>query len=86
MPIKTSARFDEHYERLPRLMQLKVDKAMRFLDADFRHTGLRSHPVERHPGVFEAYVDDKYRMTFERRGDAFIMRNVDNHDECLRNP
>ena len=86
MPIKTSARFDEHYERLPRLIQLKVDKALRFLDADFRHPGLRSHPVEKRPGILEAYVDDKYRMTFERQGDTFIMRNVDNHDECLRNP
>ena len=86
MPIKTSARFDEHYERLPRLIQLKVDKALRFLDADFRHPSLRSHPVQRHPGVFEAYVDDKYRMTFERHGDTLIMRNVDNHDDCLRQP
>jgi len=86
MPIKTSARFDEHYERLPAMVQLKVDKALRFLDVDFRHPGLRTHPVRTHPGVFEAYVDDKYRMTFERRGDIFIMRNVDNHDECLRNP
>ena len=38
------------------------------------------------PGVFEAYVDVKYRMTFERHSDTFVMRNVDNHDECLRNP
>ena len=42
--------------------------------------------VESAPGVFEAYVDVKYRMTFERRSDTFVMRNVDNHDECLRNP
>jgi len=42
--------------------------------------------VESAPGIFEAYVDRKYRMTFEHRGDTFVMRNVDNHDECLRNP
>jgi hypothetical protein len=42
--------------------------------------------VESAPGVFEAYVDVKYRMTFERHKDTFLMRNVDNHDECLRNP
>ena len=86
MPIKTSPRFDRQYIRLPAAVQLKVDKALQFLDADFRHPGLQSHPVRSYPRVFEAYVDDKYRMTFERRGDVLIMRNVDNHDECLRNP
>jgi hypothetical protein len=24
-------------------------------------------------------------MTFERHSDTFVMRNVDNHDKCLRN-
>ncbi len=67
-------------------MQSKVDKAVRLLEADFRHPGLRTHPVVGASGVFEAYVDDKYRMTYERHGDVFLMRNVDNHDECLRNP
>jgi hypothetical protein len=86
MLIKTSERFDQHYERLPPTIRNKADKAMRLLAADFRHPSLHSHPVKSHPGVFEAYVDDKYRLTFERQGDIFIMRNVDNHDECLRNP
>jgi len=25
-------------------------------------------------------------MTYERRGDILYMRNLDNHDECLKNP
>jgi hypothetical protein len=86
MPIKYSPRFAQQYGRLPVAIQRKVDKALRLLDADFRHPGLRSHPVESAPGVFEASVDVKYRMTFGRSGDTLIMRNVDNHDECLKNP
>ncbi len=86
MPIELTERFVEQYARLPGTIQQKVDKALALLDADFRHPGLRSHPVESAPGIFEAYVDRKYRMTFERRSDTFVMRNVDNHDECLRNP
>ena len=86
MTIRLTSRFDGKYEQLPEIVKRKVSKALDFLDADFRHPGLRSHPVLGHPGIFEAYVDDKYRMTFERRGDVFIMRNVDNHDECLKNP
>jgi len=86
MPIQFAERFVKQYERLPKTIQRKVDKALRLLDADFRHPGLRSHPVEGVGEIFEAYVDVKYRMTFERYGDVFVMRNVDNHDECLKNP
>lgn len=86
MPIKLSDRFDRQYALLPAAIRGKVKKALRLLDADYRHPGLRSHPVEGTSGVFEARVDDKYRMTFERRGDVRLMRNVDNHDECLKNP
>ncbi|MBI2830962.1 MAG: DNA helicase [Chloroflexi bacterium] len=86
MPIRFTERFARQYARLPGAIQRKVDKALRSLDADFRYPGLRSHPMESAPGVFEAYVDIKYRMTFERHSNTYIMRNVDNHDECLKNP
>ena len=86
MPIQLTNRFIRQYGQLNAATQLKVDKALRLLDVDFRHPGLHSHPVESAPGVFEAYVDVKYRMTFERHNDTFVIRNVDNHDECLRNP
>ncbi|MFA4836321.1 MAG: cytotoxin [Dehalococcoidia bacterium] len=86
MPIRLTERFARHYGLLPEPIQKKVDKALCLLDADYRHPGLRSHPMEGVKGIFEAYVDKKYRMTFQRHGDTFILRNVDNHDECLRNP
>ena len=86
MPIQFTEWFVTQYERLPQTIQRKVDKALRLLDADFRHPGLRSHPVEGVGEIFEAYVDAKYRMTFARHGNVFVMRNVDNHDECLKNP
>ena len=86
MPIELTERFVRQYSLLPKTIQRKVDKALISLDADFRRPGLRSHLVESAPGVFEAYVDRKYRMTFEHRGNSFVMRNVDNHDECRRDP
>jgi len=86
MPVELTERFIKQYGRLPGAIQQKVDKALILLDADFRHPGLRSHPVESAPGIIEAYVDRKYRMTFERRGDILIMRNVDNRDDCLNQP
>ena len=84
MPIELTARFVRQYSKLPTAIRRKVDRALMLLDSNFRHPGLRSHPVDSAPGVFEAYVDRKYRLTFERHGDTLIMRNVDNHDECLR--
>jgi hypothetical protein len=86
MPLEYAERFKLQYVKLPLAVRLKVDKSLKLLDADFRHPGLRSHPVEGAPGIYEAYVDRKYRLTFARRGDTLILRNVDNHDECLRKP
>ena len=86
MPVEFTNRFVKQYLRLPIAIQRKVDKALLLLDTNFRKPGLRSHPIEGTHRIFEAYVDRRYRMTFERTGDTYIMRNVDNHDECLENP
>ncbi|MEK7874097.1 MAG: hypothetical protein AAB502_09615, partial [Chloroflexota bacterium] len=69
------------YGRLSASIQRKVDKAFLLLEKDFRHPGLRSHTVEGAEGIFEAYVDARYRVTFERQGNAFVLRNMDNHDD-----
>ena len=54
---------------------------------DPRHPGLSVHPVQGHPGVWEAYVDQGNRVTFhhERDPDCIVMRNNCNHD-ILRQP
>jgi hypothetical protein len=76
MPIQLTNSFVRQYRQLTVAMQRKVDKAPMSLDLDYVSAR----------GIFEAYVDVKYRMTFERHNDTFVIRNVDNHDECLRNP
>ncbi len=86
MPVKLSERFAAKYEKLPATLRVKVDKALVLLDTNFRHPGLRSHRVQGLEDIYEAYIDQKYRMTYERRGDTLVMRTVDNHDECLKNP
>lgn len=86
MPLELTERFIRQYGVMPPAIRNKIDKALMFLEQDFRHPGLKSHPVEGAPGIYEASVDDKYRMTYERAGDTLVMRNVDNHDECLRDP
>ena len=86
MPIELTERFVQQYGKLAASIQKKVDKSIHLLESDFRHPGLKTHPVQSAPGIFEASVDHHYRMTHERRGNTLVLRNVDNHDECLRNP
>jgi hypothetical protein len=86
MPIELTERFVQQYEKLSAVIQRKIDKSIHLLEADFRHPGLKTHPVQSAPGIFDASVDSRYRMTYERRGDVLLLRNVDNHDECLRKP
>ena len=63
MPIIITERFAEAYAKLPAHIQRKGDKALRLLEADFRHPGLRARPVEGTKGIYEARVDRKHRMT-----------------------
>jgi hypothetical protein len=46
--------------------------------------------VRGYTDVWEAHADLKYRLTFQYEqvdGETIcILRNVDNHDECLKNP
>ena len=67
-------------------IQKKVDKALRLLEADFRHPSLRARLVEGTKGIYEAHVDLKHWMTCEREGDRLIMRTVGEHDKTLAQP
>jgi hypothetical protein len=86
MPLVFTDRFIQNYENLPEAIRRKVDKTILILDTDFRYPGLHSHPVQGVLGIYEAYVDRKYRLTFNRDGENIILRNVDNHDDYLKNP
>jgi mRNA-degrading endonuclease RelE of RelBE toxin-antitoxin system len=86
MPLRYTDRFIDKYAALPLVIRNKVDKALKMLENDFRHPGLQSHSLGGSPGIFEARVDQRYRLTYERSGNILNIRNVDNHDECLKNP
>jgi len=86
MPILISERFAKAYAKLPHPIQKKVDKALRLLDEDFRHPGLRARRIEGTHGIYEARVDRTHRMTYERNGDGLIMRSVGEHDKTLGAP
>lgn len=86
MAIVITERFASAYARLPQRVQRKVDKALQLLDEDASHPGLRARPVEGTRGIYEARVDRKHRLTYEREGDRLIMRTVGQHDRTLDQP
>lgn len=86
MTLILTNRFKRAYQKLPNEVQEKVKKTLKYLDADPRHPALRVHPIRGTKGIFEARVDRKYRLSFEFSSDTLILRNVDNHDDCLKSP
>ena len=86
MPVELTERFLRAYRKLPAHVRAKVDRALRLLDADFRHPGLYAKRIQGTKGIYEARVDQRYRLTCQREGDVLILRNVGPHDDALDNP
>lgn len=86
-------RYRSQAARLPAPVRRQLAARHIQLAQNPRHPSLQTHPVEGAVGdhggkVFEAYVTEKYRLTWEYgpgKGDI-TLRNVDNHDECLQDP
>ncbi|MCA9922340.1 MAG: hypothetical protein KC419_15780 [Anaerolineales bacterium] len=86
MPLIITNRFKKAYQQLPKAIQGKVKKALRLLDEDPHYPSLRVKRIQGTDKIYEGRVDQKYRFSFEFDGDDKILRNVDNHDDCLKNP
>ena len=85
--LKTSARFKKAYQKLPSGIRDKVKKALKLLAENPRHPSLQTKPIQAAPGIYEARVDQSYRLTYERLpGDILKLRVVGRHDETLKNP
>jgi len=82
--IRLSARFLKSFARMPGSIQEKVKKQLRLLAENPRHPSLQSKPIRGAPGIFEARVDQDYRLTYERgEVDVLLLRVVGKHDETL---
>jgi mRNA-degrading endonuclease RelE of RelBE toxin-antitoxin system len=85
--IEVSPRFLQAYRELPPEVQAKVKKALRLLSENPRHPSLQTKPIQGAPGIYEARIDRRYRLTYARLpGDILQIRVVGAHDETLNNP
>jgi hypothetical protein len=78
--------FKKVMAKKPARLQAAIIECLARLGDNPRHPGLRTHPVRGTPGVFEAYVDIKNRVTFEWRGSTIWLRNNCHHDMLNMNP
>jgi len=85
-----SERFKRAFQALPKEVQKKAVRALRLMASDMHYPALVVKKVQGYPDIWEARVDIKYRLTFQyeqKEGETIcILRNIDNHDECLKNP
>ena len=85
MKFYSTERFADEYEKLPKRLQERADKALSFLLLNFRHPSLRTRKMEgQHDSIgrdiWEARVNQKYRFTFTIDADAYILYRIGPHD------
>ncbi len=68
--------FRESYRKLPKPIQAKVQKQLRFLAQNPQHRSLHIHKLN---GEWEFYVDVHYRCFFHRHGNVYTLLTVGTH-------
>ena len=63
-----------------------IENTIRLLVENIRHPGLHTHKVKGTKNIFEAYINDSIRLTFQYGEDKLILRNNCTHSSVLRNP
>jgi len=74
--IRATGEFLKRYRILPKKIQKKVDKQLRFLASNPRHPSLKIHKLN---DEWEFYVDMHYRGIFLREGNMYTLLTVGVH-------
>lgn len=72
--------FKKDYKKLPPAIKDKVDKQLKMLLDNPTYPSLKLHVIRGTKSIWEGYVDDQYRFTFEIENDYFVLRKVGSHD------
>ena len=90
MQFRRTERFKKAFRALPASIQEKAIKALCLLAENPRHPSLQVKKIQGMENIWEARVDQKYRFTFQFENEndqmVVVLRNIDNHDDCLKNP
>lgn len=86
MELELIEKFIKKYQDKPQDKRRKVEKTLSILETDPRHPGLHTHKVQGKLNIFECYIDDSYRVTFQYGEDCILLRNCCKHNAVLRRP
>ncbi len=90
MQFRRTERFKKAFRALPASIQQKAIKALRLLAENPHHPSLQVKKIQGMENIWEGRVDQKYRFTFQFENEndqmVVVLRNIDNHDDCLKNP
>lgn len=78
--------FKRKYKKKIPIAQKSIDDTIGFLIDNPHHPGLHTHKVQGHTKIFEAYINDEARLTFEYAANSIIFRTNCNHNKVLRSP
>jgi len=80
-------RFKKSVLELDQRTRDKLKKQLRYLLSDLRHPSLHVKKIKGTQSIFEARVNNSYRLTFEfGEGHEIILRVVGKHNSALKMP
>jgi hypothetical protein len=85
-PLRIDDTFKKRLDDKPARQQAAILECVQRLGDDPRYPGLRTHPIQSHPGVFSARVDRANRVSFHWEDGTLVLRNHCNHDAVYRRP
>jgi len=90
MEIRTTARFDRAFKKLPHNIQALVEDKLYQFEDDWQNPSLRVKRIQGTDRIWEASVNMSIRFTFEWAEEngvnICLLRNIGDHDHCLRPP
>jgi hypothetical protein len=88
MKTVATTNFKKKYDKKDKSSRDSIDETLLKLVESPRPPGLRCHKVRGVTGkaIWEAYINNEARLTFEYGDDCIILRNNCHHDAVLRSP
>ena len=86
LKLKRTDRFKKSVLELDERTREKLKKQLWYLMTDPRHPSLQVNKIKGTQTIFEARVNDSYRMTFEFGEKKIILRMVEPHNSTLKKP
>lgn len=80
--IELTERFKQNYLELPKNLQILFSEKLKLFRANPLHPSFKTHKYKMKGKqiIWEAYINKKYRFTFEITANSYIFRNIGPHD------